>query len=158
MPVSRRTLIAGLGGAVVLGAGASLLLPGAADAALPKVTVWKDPGCGCCGAWVEHMQAAGFPVEVHLEPAMNGVKARLGVSPDLASCHTATVEGYVLEGHVPADDVKRLLKQRPQAKGLAVPGMPQGSPGMETGQNDPYEVVLFGGAGGPAVFSRYNQI
>lgn len=145
----------------VLGtAGAVLAIsPAFAEAGLPKVLVTKDPNCGCCGSWVDHMKAAGFPVEVVTTPQVNRVKARLGVPDDLVSCHTAEVGGYVIEGHVPADAVKRLLAEKPQAKGLAVPGMPVGSPGMEvTGvENDIYEVVLFGSSG-QTTFARYQGI
>ena len=116
---------------------------------LPNIVVSKDPSCGCCEGWVEHMQAAGFTLQVVETAEMDRVKVRLGVPPDLASCHTAEVAGYVLEGHVPADAVKRLLVERPKARGLAVPGMPMGSPGMEVEGAAPenYEVVLFGPAG-----------
>jgi hypothetical protein len=130
--------------------------PAFAQADLPKVLVTKDPNCGCCGGWVDHMKAAGFPVEVVTTPQVNRVKARLGVPDDLASCHTAEVSGYVIEGHVPADAVKRLLAEKPQAKGLAVPGMPVGSPGMEIEgmAPDTYDVVLFGPSG-QTTFARY---
>lgn len=124
-----------------------------AVAALPEVQVWKSPSCGCCGAWADHMRAAGFTVAVTDTDTMEEVKARLGVTPALASCHTGQVAGYVLEGHVPADAVKRLLKERPQATGLAVPGMPHGSPGMETGMVESYDVVLFA-PGRTSVFER----
>jgi hypothetical protein len=148
MIIHRRAVLAGLA--------ASLALPRIAAAqSLPKMVVSKDPSCGCCGAWVDHMRAAGFPVEVVETPEINRVKIRLGVPSNLASCHTAEVGGYVLEGHVPADQVKRLLAERPQAKGLAVPGMPAGSPGMEVdGMTDTYEVVLFGPSG-RRTFARY---
>lgn len=142
----------------VLGAtGANLAIGHAfAEAGPPKVIVTKDPNCGCCGGWVDHMKAAGFPLEVVTTSQVNRVKARLGVPDALASCHTAEVGGYVIEGHVPADAVKRLLAEKPQAKGLAVPGMPVGSPGMEVAgaENDIYEVVLFGPSG-QATFARY---
>ena len=142
----------------LLGASGAALAAGCALAqgALPKVVVIKDPNCGCCGSWVDHLKAAGFPVEVITTPQMNRVKARLGVPDDLASCHTAEVGGYVIEGHVPADAVKRLLAEQPQAKGLAVPGMPVGSPGMEVAGTAPdtYDIVLFGPAG-QSVFARY---
>jgi hypothetical protein len=133
--------------------------PAFAEAGLPKVLVTKDPNCGCCGAWVDHMKAAGFPVEVVTTPQVNRVKARLGVPDDLASCHTAEAGGYVIEGHVPADAIKRLLAEKPQAKGLAVPGMPVGSPGMEVPGADPdtYEVVLFGPSG-QSTFARYQGV
>jgi hypothetical protein len=130
--------------------------PAFAKAGLPKVTVSKDQSCGCCSGWVDHLKSAGFPVEVRETPEINRIKARLGVPKDLASCHTAEVGGYVVEGHVPADAVKRLLAERPQAKGVAVPGMPVGSPGMEVQGADPetYEVVLFGPSG-RSTFARY---
>lgn len=126
----------------------------ASSAAKPEVMVWKSPTCGCCGGWVDHMRAAGFPVTVQEVDDVEPVKTRLGVPARLQSCHTALVGGYALEGHVPADSVQRLLRERPAAVGLAVPGMPQGSPGMETGVKDPYDVVLFGGAGGDSVYER----
>ncbi|NBJ09456.1 DUF411 domain-containing protein [Microvirga arsenatis] len=150
--LSRRRFLTVLGAA-----GAALTTgPSFAQAALPKVVVAKDPNCGCCGGWVEHMKAAGFPVDVVTTPEVNRVKVRLGVPDELASCHTAEVGGYVIEGHVPADAVKRLLAEKPQAKGLAVPGMPVGSPGMEVAgvENDTYDVVLFGPSGQKA-FARY---
>lgn len=124
--------------------------------ALPNVVVNKDPTCGCCGAWADHMRAAGFPVEVVEVADINRIKVRLGVPQPLASCHTAEVGGYVVEGHVPAAEVKRLLAERPEGRGLAVPGMPMGSPGMEMDgmAPDTYEVVLFGPTG-RRTFARY---
>jgi hypothetical protein len=120
------------------------------------MVVAKDPDCGCCGAWVEHIRSAGFAVEVIESPQMNRVKARLGVPQDLASCHTAEIDGYVIEGHVPADSIKRLLAEKPRATGLAVPGMPAGSPGMEVAGMEPeiFEVMLFGPSGQKS-FARY---
>ncbi|ALA18088.1 MULTISPECIES: DUF411 domain-containing protein [Chelatococcus] len=149
--IDRRGLLAGLAALAVVAR-----LPAAAAEALPPVTVSRDPACGCCEAWVEHMRAAGFRVTVVETTAINRVKARLGVPQDLASCHTAEVAGYVLEGHVPADAVVRLLAERPVGTGLAVPGMPVGSPGMEVEgvAPDTYEVLLFGPAGQRA-FARY---
>jgi hypothetical protein len=120
----------------------------------PRVTVHKDPGCGCCTGWAEHLEAAGFPVTAHDTPRMNAVKARLGVPNDLAACHTAEVDGYVIEGHVPAAAIDRLLAERPAAKGLAVPGMPVGSPGMEGGEPEEYDVILFG-PGARRSFARF---
>ncbi|MXQ14173.1 DUF411 domain-containing protein [Microvirga makkahensis] len=123
---------------------------------LPRMVVTKDPSCGCCGAWVEHARSSGFLVEVIESPDLNRVKARLGVPQNLASCHTAQIGGYVIEGHVPADAIKRLLAEKPDARGLAVPGMPVGSPGMEVAGTEPetYDVVLFGPDGQQA-FARY---
>jgi hypothetical protein len=123
---------------------------------LPRVTVSKDPTCGCCSGWVDHMRSAGFSVDVIETPEINRTKARLGVPHDLASCHTAEVGGYVIEGHVPAAEVHRLLSEKPNAKGLAVPGMPMSSPGMEMADMDAdtYDVVLFGRFGHRA-YARY---
>jgi hypothetical protein len=108
------------------------------------ITVHKDPNCGCCTGWVRHLQKAGFAVKTIETTALDAVKTRLGVPADLASCHTAQVAEYIVEGHVPALALKRLLSEKPEAAGLAVPGMPVGSPGMEGGTPQPYEVVLFG--------------
>lgn len=109
------------------------------------VEVWKDPSCGCCQDWVAHMESHGFAVTVH-DSGNSAVRARLGIPTRLGSCHTALVEGYTIEGHVPAADVHRLLQQKPKALGIAVPGMPVGSPGMDGpaygGRKDPYEVLL----------------
>jgi len=123
---------------------------------LPKVVVTKDPSCGCCSGWTDHLKQAGFPVEIVETAEINRVKTRLGVPRALASCHTAEVGGYVIEGHVPAGSIKRLLTETPQAAGLAVAGMPVGSPGMEVEGMEPdtYEVVLFGPAG-QRTFARY---
>ncbi|GGH56435.1 hypothetical protein GCM10010975_15110 [Comamonas phosphati] len=110
-----------------------------------SVEVWKDPNCGCCKDWVAHMEANGFAVTVH-DTGNNAVRARLGLPQRLGSCHTALVAGYLLEGHVPAADVHKLLAQKPKALGLAVPGMPVGSPGMDgpeyQGRKDPFDVLL----------------
>jgi hypothetical protein len=122
----------------------------------PKVVVYKNASCGCCGSWVEHMQSHGFPVEVHDVDNLNSVKERVGLPPAMGSCHTAEVGGYFIEGHVPATEVQRLLAEKPKAKGLTVPGMPVGSPGME--QDDivaPYEVLLVHEDGTTSVFATY---
>ena len=120
----------------------------------PIVTVHKDPSCGCCTGWVEHLQASGFRTQVIETAEINRVKSRLGIPDDLAACHTAEAGGYLLEGHVPADVIRKLLAERPQAKGLAVPGMPSGSPGMG-GEPETYDVILFGGPE-RRVYARYN--
>jgi len=109
----------------------------------PLVTVHKDPNCGCCAGWAEHLEGHGFPVKTIETAQLNPLKARLGIPVELRACHTAEVGGYIIEGHVPARSIEKLLIERPQASGLAVPGMPQGSPGM-TGDPEEYEVVLFG--------------
>ena len=132
---------------------ASIVAPAAAQA--QTLEVYKSPYCGCCAAWVDHMRAAGFEVSVSEREDLSPVKERLGVPVALRSCHTAVIDGYVIEGHVPADQVKRLLAERPAIVGLAVPGMPIGSPGMEYGDmKDPYAVILFSPTG-RSVFSKH---
>ena len=117
--------------------------------------VYKSPSCGCCGAWVSHMRGAGFRVAVTDTADLRSIKIKFGVVPVLLACHTAVIEGYVIEGHVPAREVMRLLKDRPKAIGLAVPGMPIGSPGMEQGsRRDPFQVILFSSTH-RSVFSAY---
>lgn len=118
------------------------------------VTVYKSPTCGCCGKWVEHLGENGFEVETVDVNAMTSVKESLGVPQSMYSCHTAQVGGYVIEGHVPAADITRLLQQRPPIAGLAVPGMPIGSPGMEGPNPQAYDVIAFDAQGGANVFSR----
>ncbi len=127
-----------------------------AFAAQPKITVTKDPTCGCCTAWATHLRENGFDVALIDNPQINRVKAKLGVPSALASCHTAETEGFVIEGHVPADAIHRLLRDRPKVRGLAVPGMPIGSPGMEVEGTPPeiYSVIAFG-PGSQFVFARY---
>jgi hypothetical protein len=119
----------------------------------PKVEVYKDPTCGCCAIWVTHMKMRGFDTTVMNVGDIAAVKAKYHVPNQLRSCHTALVGGYVIEGHVPATDVQRLLKQRPKVVGLAVPGMPIGSPGMEGQNGRPYDVLTFDAAGKTTVFS-----
>jgi hypothetical protein len=150
----RRKLLAAATAAVAA-ALAAPALPAFAERARPLVEVWKSPTCGCCGAWIEHMQAAGFDVRIH-DVGNTAARAKAGLPAKFGSCHTALVDGYVVEGHVPAEDVKRLLAQRPAALGLAVPGMPIGSPGMEQGdQRDPYDVLLVARDGGASVWRAY---
>ena len=112
-----------------------------------RLEVWKDPGCPCCDGWVRHMRAAGFDAAVRVVADVRPVKAANGVPEALWSCHTAVVEGYAVEEHVPAADVRRLLAERPRARGLSAPGMPPSAPGMDI-PGTPYEVVLFGAPGG----------
>jgi hypothetical protein len=139
---------------------ASLALPRLLNAAPtpPVVDVWKSPSCGCCKDWVTHMQAQGFQVRVH-DSGNTAARARLKIPMALGSCHTASVGRYAIEGHVPARDVQRLLRERPDAIGLAVPGMPIGSPGMDGpeygGQRDPYDVLLVARDGSTRVFTSY---
>jgi hypothetical protein len=132
---------------------ATLLFPSPSRAAFPLVTVHKDPDCGCCSGWVAHLELNGFQVKVVETGDLNRIKTRLGVPFDLAGCHTAQVDNYVIEGHVPAAALKRFLSERPDALGLSVPGMPNGSPGM-SGEYEEYEVTLFG-ANGRRVYGRF---
>ncbi|HEX6372214.1 MAG TPA: DUF411 domain-containing protein [Longimicrobium sp.] len=119
-----------------------------------RMVVYKTPTCGCCRAWVENMQSAGFAVETHDMPDVEPVKHEHGLPGHLASCHTAIVDGYVVEGHVPADVIRRMLRERPQVAGIAVPGMPVGSPGMEVpgGRKDPYDIIAFSRDGKVSVY------
>lgn len=136
-----------------------LAATGASWAAKPLVEVWKSPTCGCCGDWIEHLKASGFQVKVNEVPNAAPVRARLGVAERYGSCHTALVDGYALEGHVPAREIHRLLKEKPAAIGLAVPGMPIGSPGMDgpayNGRKDPYDVLLIQKGGSAKVYAQY---
>lgn len=148
----RRTLLLGM---AALGA-ASLAV--AAKPQPTAVQVWKDPNCGCCQDWIAHLETQGFAATV-FDQGNNAARARLGMPQKFASCHTALVQGYVIEGHVPAADIQRLLKEKPQAVGLAVPGMPIGSPGMDGaaygGRRDPYQVLLVLKDGTSRVFNTY---
>ncbi len=131
--------------------------PDATPVALPRMAVHKTPSCGCCSVWIEHMKDAGFEVDVHDMVDMGPVKERLGVPYTKGSCHTAEVGGYLIEGHIPAADIKRLLEERPDARGLVLPGMPLGSPGMEVpeGQQQPYTVELVRRDGTTEPFSQH---
>ena len=136
-------------------AGLSLLQVLPAVAAV-SIQVYKNPDCGCCTGWVDHLKAEGFSVAVTQVADTSQTRKRLGVPERFASCHTAVVDGYVLEGHVPAVEVRKLLASRPKAIGLAVPGMPAGSPGMEMGaRRDPYQVLLVDRTGRDTVFATY---
>jgi hypothetical protein len=116
--------------------------------------VYKDPSCGCCGKWVAIMKKAGFDIAIRDTADMQSIKRRYKVGDDLVSCHTALVGGYVVEGHVPADLIQKMLKEKPKVLGLAVPGMPMGSPGMEGGTKEAYEVLTFDLAGKTTVYAR----
>ena len=121
---------------------------GSAAAADPiQVQVYKSPTCGCCNKWIDHLESNGFSVNATNVPDVTPIKAENGLPPRLASCHTAIVEGYLVEGHVPAEDIRRLLRERPKVSGLAVPGMPIGSPGMEGHNPERYQVLSFGPEG-----------
>jgi len=143
-PTNRRHALQLLAAAAALASSAALPTLAATPAKIP-MEVWKDPNCGCCKDWVAIMEKSGFAVTVH-DTGNNAVRAKLGLPQRLGSCHTALVGGYLLEGHVPAADVHKLLKEKPKALGLTVPGMPVGSPGMDGpeygGRKDPYEVLL----------------
>ncbi|MGM9489198.1 DUF411 domain-containing protein [Ideonella sp. YS5] len=144
---------------MALGASALTALPAVAATALPQLQVFKSPYCGCCGAWVDHLKAAGFAVKVNLVEDTTSARARAGLPDKFGSCHTALVGGYAVEGHVPADEVKRLLALKPNAIGLAVPSMPPGSPGMEMGaRHDPYDVLLIDKSGRATVFAHYPKV
>jgi hypothetical protein len=143
---------AGTAAALVASRGEALARP----LAKPHIDVKKQPGCGCCTKWTEHLRANGFDVTAAEAPDIQQIKQTLGVPEALQSCHTATVEGYVIEGHVPADDIHRLLRERPKVAGLAVPGMPMGSPGMEMdGMSDHYQVIAFSKDGSTSVFAQH---
>ncbi len=131
-----------------------------AQPAKPLVEVWKDPNCGCCKDWVAHLEANGFTVRV-FDTGNTAARKRLGMPDQLGSCHTARVQGYVIEGHVPAKDMQRLLADKPQALGLSVPRMPVGSPGMDGpeygGRKDPYDVLLVQRDGSTRIYASYNK-
>jgi hypothetical protein len=145
LPITRRT--------AALAFVATVFLPRNTRAAWPLVTVPKYQTCGCCGGWIAHLELNGFPTKTIETNTINRVRARLGIPFDLAACHTAEVNGYLIEGHVPASAIQKLLTERPKATGLAVPGMPSGSPGM-TGEFEEYDVILFGPAE-RRVFARF---
>ncbi|MCM8854684.1 MAG: DUF411 domain-containing protein [Candidatus Thiodiazotropha sp.] len=132
---------------------ASFLIVSQVNAA--DIVVYKSPTCGCCSAWIKHLQKNGFSVEMHDRKNMHLVKNSLGVPSHLQSCHTALVGDYIVEGHVPADDITRLLKEKPAVKGITVPGMPMGSPCMEGPRNDKYDVLTFEKNGKTRIYSSY---
>jgi hypothetical protein len=132
--------------------------PASAADTVPSIEVWKSATCKCCGAWVKHLEANGFTVKVNAaEPStLVALKRQAGIGDKLASCHTAMIDGYVIEGHVPGTDIKRLVAERPEAIGLAVPGMPLGSPGMEQGAEfEPYDVLLIKKDGSTETFASH---
>lgn len=129
--------------------------PEVAAAGEREMVVYMTPTCGCCGAWVEHMEAHGFSVTTKKQNDLTEIKLANGITRETASCHTGLIGGYVIEGHVPAADVERLLAERPAVRGLTVPGMPMGSPGMEGAFTDPYDVLSFDHEGTTEVFSSY---
>ena len=141
-----------------LGVGLGLVVVGnwaPAFAEATTVEVWRSPSCGCCGGWVRHLQQNGFATRVHLVDDTAPMRRQLGIPERLGSCHTAKVGGYAIEGHVPASDIRRLLAEKPAAVGLAAPGMPAGSPGMDVPDSPPYEVLLVRAGGQEGVFARH---
>jgi hypothetical protein len=156
--LTRRAWIATLGRTIAAGAALGALVPSPAHAAArATLTVYKDPNCDCCTKWVEHLRAAGLQPAVHDRTDMDSLKDSLGVPATLRSCHTAVAGKYVIEGHVPAADVKRLIASAPKGiVGIAVPGMPAGSPGMEMGgRADHYDVIAFSVGGATKTFARH---
>ena len=129
--------------------------PSDAPAKKPVITVYKDPSCGCCKNWIAHLIKNGYRVDAKDSPDMAEIKRTLGVPTGMRACHTAMVNGYLIEGHVPAADIDRLLAQKPKIAGLAVPGMPAGSPGMEGAAAQRYQVLTFDKAGKTTVFANH---
>ncbi|MES9870093.1 MAG: DUF411 domain-containing protein [Sedimenticola sp.] len=137
--------------AITLSLGAWLALKNTASA--EEIVVYKSPTCGCCNDWIKHLEKNGFSVQAHDKNIMSEIKQELGVPRRLQSCHTAKVNGYVIEGHVPADLISKMLREKPQIKGLSVPGMPMGSPGMEGPRKDDYNIVTFTESGKTSVYA-----
>jgi len=134
-------------------AGGILVVRGSGAQDLPEITVYKSPTCGCCAKWVTHLEENGFDVKSIDTPNVNTMKKRYGVPGDLTSCHTAVIDGYVVEGHVPADVIKQMIEEHPEAAGIAVPGMPVGSPGMEGPNPEEYDIMAFQKDGGRSVYA-----
>ncbi len=152
----RRFLAAALVGAgTLIARRAGAAVPLGAGAARPPLTVYKDPSCGCCKAWIAYMEKSGFVVTAHDDADMDALKDHYGVPSGVRSCHTALVGSYVVEGHVPAADVDRLLKEQPKVAGLSVPGMVMGSPGMEGSMSKPYTVLAFQKTGATTPFASH---
>ncbi|NIA02608.1 MAG: DUF411 domain-containing protein [Planctomycetia bacterium] len=154
----KKTGIKGLLGSVLFVVLAIILFQGFSTqsaSAEETITVYKSPTCGCCTKWISHLEENGFKVKAINTNDVIKLKKEAGLKPQLASCHTAFVEGYAIEGHVPASDIKRLLAERPAVKGLTVPGMPMGSPGMEGPRKDRYSVLTFDDSGKTTVFSTH---
>jgi hypothetical protein len=145
-----RLLIAGAALATLVTAGS----PGRRPTAGPEITVYHSPTCGCCKKWISYLAANGFTVKSIEQEDLSAIKAESGVTSKLTSCHTAIVQGYVIEGHVPAADIQRLLKEKPKLVGLSAPGMPGAGPGMDSGK-DPYEVLAFDAKGNTTVWARH---
>jgi hypothetical protein len=154
--ISRRTFVTQIAAALAAGS-VVRQVTGQLPVRLTPITVHKSKSCGCCANWVDYLRGAGFEPTVHDEEDMDAVKDRLGVPSDLRSCHTAVIDRYLIEGHVPAGDIRRLLSSKPQLRGLAVPGMPAGTPGMaaEGAPIAGFDVVGFTRQGTTTMFSRY---
>mgnify|MGYP001765770857 CR=1 FL=1 len=152
--IGRRRFLTLVGGLAVT---AAPLVATARAATRPTMRVHRDPSCGCCEAWVAHVRRAGFDARIEIAADIDAVKSRLGVPDALASCHTAEIDGWLIEGHVPAEIIGRLLAERPAIRGLAVPGMPIGSPGMETPgmAPEPFRVIAFSGDGRTSVYADF---
>jgi len=144
-------------GAILAAAVLGFTLPLPAYAQQTVIEVYKSPYCGCCTDWIKHLKQNGFAVRAHDVGDASAYRAKFGVPYALGSCHTARAGGYAIEGHVPAREIKRLLAEKPKAKGLAAPSMPLGSPGMEGPRSDPYEVLLFQADGKYSVYQKYGQ-
>ncbi|MEQ9545608.1 MAG: DUF411 domain-containing protein [Marinobacter sp.] len=143
--------------AAAFGLSTLISTPLLAEGDAENIHVYKSPSCGCCSDWVDHLEENGFDVDVTETTDLNQIKIDAGLTPALASCHTAFVGDYVIEGHVPANDIQRLIADAPKAKGLSVPGMPLGSPGMEVGdRKDHYQVLMFNDQGQTKVFAEHN--
>jgi hypothetical protein len=156
MRISRITFAASTIAVLALGLGVAAQQKAATPAAT-KVTVYKTSSCGCCRLWVDHMKSNGFDVQAMDVSAadVRSVSKAAGLKDEDTSCHTAKIGTYVVEGHVPADDIKRMLKEKPAIAGLSAPGMPQGSPGMEQGVKEPYDVIAFKKDGTSTVFAKH---
>ncbi len=147
--MKRRNILVAITSLVVLA------ISSPSQSAGPLVTVFKNPSCGCCGKWVEHLRANGFTVKVQEVNDTSAYEKQYRVPRSMVSCHTAVVNSYTIEGHVPAAEIKRLLSERPKAVGLAVPGMPVGSPGMEAAHSDAYSVFVFDESGQSSIYAHY---
>lgn len=152
MSISRRQFLAD---AALSGLAVAVLPRLLVGQSKPSVVVYKDPSCGCCAKWVDHLKANGFAVSVKETGNMADIKARYHVADRLQSCHTAVAGGYVIEGHVPADDVKRLLATKPKIRGLTIPGMPASAPGMDMTPYQSFTVLAFDAAGKTSVFAKH---
>ncbi len=155
--MNKNRFLAMLGGVTVVLVGAMVFWSAQPASAKPTITVYKTATCGCCRAWIEHLREEGYEVIAEDVDNLAAIKAELGVRPHLASCHTALVDGYIVEGHVPAADIDRLLAERPDIAGLSAPGMPAGSPGMEIPGRpaDPFDVLAFDQLGNTTVYAKH---